>query len=621
MLKRMISILLSGVTLFVAGKEVALQEVRARIEKIPVKHRILSDFKDFQRSFSSRRIAPQFKAGILKKADAFLETGVLERKFQNSRIALTYSRLVLGRLTTLSAAYKLTGDARYARRAVQEMVKAASLPDWNPRHFLDTAELAVGVAVAFDWCRDVLAPEEEELIRQALVEKVVKASLDPKKNWWISSVSNWPQVCHAGVVAAALVISDREPELAAFVIHRAIVKIRRVMQEIYPPHGAYPEGFIYWSYGTGFNSLMIAMLEHALKTDFGLNSVRGWDETVFYFLSSISPSGKLCMFADSWPYVETDFPLYYLSWRLKRPDYWTPIAWKHLEDYCRGRKGPRLMPLAMFFLPEAPSKHAPTFYFSGKEAAEPLVFVRSSWERDALFFAIKGGDAALTRKGGHRHIDSGSFILDADGERWIDDLGANDYTKPEAAGITLWKNDQTSSRWDVFRIGEKSHNILLVDGKRPSVKGRGEILFAEQKADGTAEVVLDLSGLYPGQLKTYRRTAVLGKDRITVQDTITGISPESRITLQFCALGEIERGKSELHLLQRGKKLQIRTSQNGSWSVVPCSGNLKPYDNPNPHHSMLHFTSAPDSSGRWENVTTFLPVRQPQTGKRGMGSK
>ena len=54
----------------------------------------------------------------------------------------------------LGLLYRLEGKPAYAERAWQELDAAAHFPDWNPRHFLDTAEMTHAFAVAYDWLYD-----------------------------------------------------------------------------------------------------------------------------------------------------------------------------------------------------------------------------------------------------------------------------------------------------------------------------------------------------------------------------------------------------------------------------------------------------------------------------------
>ena len=67
---------------------------------------------------------------------------------------LAQARAVLDRTYTLGMLYQLDSNATWAQRAIQEMLHVTvdpSCASWNPKHFLDTAEMMHAVAVGYDW--------------------------------------------------------------------------------------------------------------------------------------------------------------------------------------------------------------------------------------------------------------------------------------------------------------------------------------------------------------------------------------------------------------------------------------------------------------------------------------
>ncbi|MFT2622296.1 hypothetical protein ACMWQU_28510, partial [Escherichia coli] len=58
---------------------------------------------------------------------------------------------VLDRAYALGLAWKQTGDSKYLNALWQNLNAAAGFPDWNPGHFLDTAEMTHAFAIAYDW--------------------------------------------------------------------------------------------------------------------------------------------------------------------------------------------------------------------------------------------------------------------------------------------------------------------------------------------------------------------------------------------------------------------------------------------------------------------------------------
>src|SRR5207247_1574083 len=78
---------------------------------------------------------------------------------------LDQSRAVLRRVTTLAGLFLLDGDARKSERARAEMRAASQLADWNPSHFLDTAEMTAALGIGYDWLFAELRAGERALVR------------------------------------------------------------------------------------------------------------------------------------------------------------------------------------------------------------------------------------------------------------------------------------------------------------------------------------------------------------------------------------------------------------------------------------------------------------------------
>ena len=65
----------------------------------------------------------------------------------------------------------------------------------------------------------------------------------------------------------------------------------------------------------------------------------------------------------------------------------------------------------------------------------------------------------------HSHCAQGSFYFESDGVAWAADLGMQNYNSLESRGVDLWNMKQAGQRWEVFRIGPWSHNILTLDNR------------------------------------------------------------------------------------------------------------------------------------------------------------
>ena len=100
---------------------------------------------------SDIREVGKWVAEIRKSADKLLGAKPSEYVIPDGKRLLATSRQVFDRATTLAMAFRLSGDARYRDRLWLELNAAAKFKDWNPSHFLDTAEMTAAFAIGYDW--------------------------------------------------------------------------------------------------------------------------------------------------------------------------------------------------------------------------------------------------------------------------------------------------------------------------------------------------------------------------------------------------------------------------------------------------------------------------------------
>ena len=363
-------------------------------------------------------------------------------------------------MLTCATAYRLTGDARFAARAKLEMLTVAAFADWNPSHFLDIAEMSTALAFGYDWLYGYLTPAERATIRAALVEKGLSfapAAYAPgkatdKRLWWVTAHHNWNQVCNGGLLTAALALADEEPALARTVIAGARTSLPLAM-EAYQPDGAYPEGPGYWGYGTGYNVLLLAVLESALGTDFDLGQAPAFDRTALYRLYVQSPTGLGFNYADGGANIGAA-PEY--TWLATRYAQAAALAHSRVllaEAVAKKITNPetdRFFALhAVWFPVAAPAGAAGPLPLDVRfRGPAQLAIFRSAWDDPrALFLGFKAGSNTVN----HSHLDLGSFVLDADGVRWAEDLGYDEYNLPGYFG---------GKRWTYVRLNNHGHGTL-----------------------------------------------------------------------------------------------------------------------------------------------------------------
>ncbi len=542
---------------------------------------------------------------VVHDAHVLLSEKPVERVMEGRRL-LAVSRNVLYRVITLSAAYHLTGERLLAGRAAEEMCTAADFPDWNPSHFLDVAEMTLALAIGYDWLFDTLNETQREKIRSAIVKKGLKPSFQGR-HWWITGKNNWNQVCHAGMVAGALAVSDAEPELAERVILRAVRNLPRSMKASFSPNGAYPEGPMYWSYGTEFTVLALAMLEAAFGQDFGLSEIPGFSVTGDFVTATTAPSGLLFNYADCTRKLGASFAMHWLIARFQRPDWFTPHERKVLlqeaslrpANLRNGRN--RLLPLSLLYLRDSGKtiSSGKTFFYSGDRAAVPMAVIRTGGEKKDAWLGVKGGSPS----GPHGHMDGGSFVYEACGVRWASDLGMENYHRIESQGLSLWDGRQESDRWNVFRIGPESHSILRIDGHRQLVGGS-----AEFRVCAPEQCLLDLTSLYRKDAQKVLRKLELRPDRsLRITDTLTGVKPGAVVSWQLCTETVAAPADGQMLLRSGRKTLLLRKNLPGEWTLVPAQERMHSYDSPNPGAGIVSFDAAVPDEGAVTIVVDFLP--------------
>lgn len=606
----------ASVTAAAAPKETTPQEVRTLFERNSPGHPRL-----FLRNYDILQRNRQTSGGaalagrILHEAEKLLAYKEVERSLRGTQM-LHVSRAVLYRINTLTLAFRLSGDRRYAEKAIREMRNAAAYPDWNPQHFLDVAEMTLALAFGYDWLYELFSENDRKMIEEAVLTKGIQPSWEKfRDNWWIRGASNWNQVCHAGMTAGALAMFERDPELASRTIARAVNCLPVAMHASYFPHGAYPEGPMYWSYGTDFTAVLLSVLHSALGTEFSLSDAAGFAETGEYMLAVQAPGGLAFNYADSLADLGIGFAQIFLAARFRRPDWISePMQKKLLAAGAVRRKTvngdiDRMLPLAMIFLQDygKSDRTPPLSYFSGNDAAVPVVMFRTDWSPAAGYLGVKAGSPSWA----HGHMDAGAFVYEADGVRWAEEIGWNNYDNFLSRGMALWNFKQDSERWKIFCIGPLSHNILLIDGQMQNVRGKA---YIPEYTDRMA--VVELSDLYAGQADRVTRTFRLNGDRsVEITDRIAGARPGADVRQQMLT-GAIPTVSGDTLLLSaQGKQLRVTIDSPipGKWSITETGKLEKEWDTPNKGRYLVAYEQKIPQDGRLTGTMRLTPGSTDET--------
>ena len=127
-----------------------------------------------KRKLAADPLAARLQAEAMRIADGVLKQRTCIHQIPDGKRLLEESRLALSNILHTAWAWRLSGKEPYRLRAVAELQAACRMNDWNPQHFLDTAEMATAVAIGYDWLYDTLTPAQRLMCERALVEKALK---------------------------------------------------------------------------------------------------------------------------------------------------------------------------------------------------------------------------------------------------------------------------------------------------------------------------------------------------------------------------------------------------------------------------------------------------------------
>lgn len=497
-------------------------------------------------------IKNMFEALKLNAAD-IMEQPLLTRNVIGRRLLGT-SREMLYRMNTLGMVYRLEPDAKILKRIDDEVLAVCAFSDWNPSHYLDVAEMSMAVAFAVDWVGSDLPAATVEKAKAALIELGIMPSYNKEGNvGWINGNNNWNQVCHGGMIAASIVIAEKDPELAAKTISRALEGMPHALEE-YGPDGVYPEGSTYWGYGTSFTVLTAAMFESAFGTDFGLANYPALKESADFRLWSNAPSGWYFNFADcgdrrsengditlAWFGTKTGNSIYFERDRFLRD----PKEMGELARYA----GAGLVWLSQF--KETTKKELPEAWKGGGD--NPVVFFRGSGANTRqYYFGGKGGRGSVN----HGNMDVGSFVFELDGVRWVVDPGNQSYHELEKTGFNLWGRCQECERWTLLTKNNYGHSTITVNDALHNVDGYSD--FIDFKAGSQPQATIDMTEVF-GDLEKITRTYAKPNDySILIEDNLELKESAKSITWQLMTTAEVEWTKDGVLLKQDGKTLVVK---------------------------------------------------------------
>lgn len=420
-------------------------------------------------------------------------------------------RELVHRLFALGLLYRLdpANNERFADRAVEEMLSAADFPDWKPQSDLDLGEMTTAVSVGYDWCHDRMDDVQRERVRGAILRLGIRDYMSTPN---INYKGNQNQVIHSGIGVGCMAIkgeTENEP-LVAQARKRVENNLPTGLAK-FSPHGATEEGVGYWSYGWQYLTYFFQTTLTAEGAYSPLVNSPGLRDSGYFPLYCADPTGELWRLADSGASTLGDGMARLVAWQGEKYD----------DEVLRwvGNRGQTVDPSA------DRQDYAASFLYPFSEGTPPtqldknfdgagIASLRSAWDDpNALFVGFKWGGRA---EQGHTHLDRGSFVLTALGQRWTEDLGPSQYSLPGYF-------DFSSQRWDYYRCRAEGHNTLVIrrrrSGRVDQNPSAAPTRVRESLNSASPFLITDLTPVY-GVRDVKRGIKMPDRERVIVQDEV-----------------------------------------------------------------------------------------------------
>jgi len=487
----------------------------------------------------------------------------------------------------LALAYNLTNNEKYAFSCWKNI--EAITVNANTWAF-DNQDLTIGdvcreVAVTYDLMYNFWNDEQKMIARNAMVIYALEPFWDNLERTGAPALheTNWNPVINSGLGMAALALADTPgyEETANQYLNRIWKALGNCLKH-YGPDGTSFEGPNYWNYMNGgylpYENALYMSVGKDYYERFSALDEYGMDKTGDFITQMHGPTNLSFNFGDGSSYDCHNAGCFWLARYFNRPE----LAGGFYELANPGAYG------IMMYRPNAEIKNwrkvMPLDYFGGGEVQAGSM--RTSFEKgnQGFYVGYKGNGGNTST---HGKIDAGTFVLDALGVRFIEQLPAENYSKTGMFGskrFEYYRNRAEGSNTLVIGPGvhqgtntdEITDNQASEESLLDQVKQNYSPLVSKANTDNASYAVIDLSDAYRETADSVKRAYGLvdGRNAFVIQDEIQ-VSTPCQVYSFMHTQADIELsddGQSAI-LSRYGKKLKVSliSNCNAELSVMDAS--------------------------------------------------
>lgn len=466
------------------------------------------------------------------------------------------------RITELGHMYHLTGDERYAKRAMVELDAALALPS------VESITLAIGPMVAalshaYDLFYDYMGEERRVQVRETVKDYWTMMMFGygdahaTRWMWIIDNEGNFNNNVNAPMLVSTLVFVD-EPDMTdmAKEIFMATTRSLEYGNSHFAPDGEQPEGPGYWTYTLVQWAPAVMALKNAIGTTLSYEDAMGLRNAPYYFLDVVgiarmndyNDNSKGVKHSSRKGYREQVYSMFLFADLFEDPT--IVNSWlKSIDNFMINDPGRPLFT----YDPDLVGKKEIDLDHRYRGQSD-YIALRSSWEDDnALLLSATSGQNFAS----HTHIDGGTYVLDAMGLNWVCDLGTENYSNAY---------DPMAGNYYVTR--PEAHNVYIIN-PRPGYQGQDPRAFSSvldfktSKRDGYA--IVNMQPYYAEDVVTAQRGYKLADDRRSaiVRDEIA-LKGASEIYSFINTQADIKILDNNTAIFEQfGKKMLVEVSTNG----------------------------------------------------------
>lgn len=526
-------------------------------------------------------------------------------------LRMDFQRETQNNLSLWGMAYHITGEKKYvdyAWKTFQLICDEDIFPDWNPGHHLDTCEAMTAVSIGYDWFYNVFTPEQRKFIEEGMYRNGILQSYPAflsnasVMGGAYTSNNNHGVIDNGAAIVTSLAFMDVYPRECEWMMSAALELMENSIYQWNT--GMWYEGPNYWELTMMHTVKFISAMQTALGTDLGYSSLQGLDISA---KPQIASHGYWNTY--NWgDTVELRYIVPELIWLANQ--YNDPAIAEYVAE--QSKDGFKQYPdtewwkntwvkgedTALGLLWYDPVKQASagildmdTVYY---DENLDILNMRNTWDTEGqVFVGLKGRGGV----DGHSNLDSGSFVFESDGIRWVRDVGTGSYD--DSTGYFEW-NSQTARRWREFATRAESHSTVVVNPEAnvaDHVVSTDETKVAELTWDDEGKVAtVDMSKVLFDVTSASRKFKMVDNNQsLVIQDEITLDGTDNTIywflmtaerrytdkngvlTILNCEVEEVENGFILTQEDENGVIHKVRidyvVSSNGTLSTVPKAGN------------------------------------------------